>query len=195
MVAPKFTEVKKLKKKIQYPRSRYQSWEMSGQTMCQPFRLFWYREWAGFGLVSLVQTHSGEGWMRKQEDAPGCGSVGRGHRFIRTMSFWLSRQFPQNCPPPPLVSKQMPPAFSRTAPITPASRLTSGYDRTTSGERFRASGAHYCLVADASAVIAWAVHFPRRSPWLCFPRARENRSAWVTDQKPGEGNVHFIPYP
>ena len=40
MVAPKFTEVKKLKKKIQYPRSRYQSWEMSGQTMCQPFRLF-----------------------------------------------------------------------------------------------------------------------------------------------------------
>lgn len=117
---------------------------------------------------------------------------GWGHRFIRTMSFWLLRQFPQNCPPPPLVSKQTPPSFSRTAPITPAFRLTPGYDRTISGERFRASGAHYCLVADAPAITAWAVHFPRLSPWLCFPRARENRSAWVADQKPGEGNVHFV---
>lgn len=176
MVPPKFIEVKKLKKKIQYPRSRYQSWEMSGQTMCQALRLFWYWGWAGFGLVSLVQTHSREGWMRKQEDAPGCGSVGGEHRFFRTMSFWLSRQVPQNCPPPPLVSKQMPPPFSRKAPITPASRLTPGYDRTTSRERVRASRVYYCLDADSSAIIAWAVHFPRPSSWLCFPRARENRS-------------------
>lgn len=86
------------------------------------------------------------------------------------------------------------PPFSRTAPITPASRLTPGYDRTTSRERFRASRVYYFLVADAPAIIAWAVHFPRPSPWLCFPRARENRSVWVTDQKPGDGNVHFVPY-
>lgn len=210
MVPPKVTEVKKIFLKNSTPQGLHTSLGKCRVRLCaSPSDSSDKRDGLGLRwcLGSTPALERAEWGSTKSPLAMTCGSVGSEQKFAKMMSFWLSRQFPQNCPHPLSLGSEgywdkcHPSPFPEQLPSgwwrwfhQAGSGLAPGCDSAASGERFKASqGPSHAMFLCSPAVIACTVHFPRQSPWLCSRRATENESDWVTDEKPGEGGPFCFP--
>lgn len=188
MVPPKFAGKRKFKKiqRVKYLRSRYQSWEMSGQTLCQPLRPS--DTGTGWVWVGLFWSRSIQGVLNEETEDTLAVVQWMGAQVHQDNVLLTLRQFPQNCPPPPLVTNasflfQNSSHHSQVGAHTSIHWWRLGKD---SGP-----GAHYCLVADAPAITAWAVHFPDCRSWLSFPRAGRERTEAPEWQTKSQHGMHF----